>query len=640
MNEECWKLLRGGLEGLRRPRFGRPSPCWIMPGLLAASLGLHAQTMVDLSRQGKLGSGTVLPVQCQMGQLFFKTDAPKGANLYTCTGQGAWSQTSGSPAGNSGDIQKNSSGAFAAAVAGTDYQPVPAVLTTSGATPVCDIGVSANVTRCEQVLTANVVASFQHLKPGVRLSWSWTQPATGGPYTVTYFGAANVCAVSPAAGVTTVQSLEVQADGTVMGTGCTTSDTLAVWRGPAGSAPATPASGLACWFDASANNWLCKDSSGNISAAAKTIAANPADHKYVVYIDGSGNQQRAQVSATDITGLAPSATTDTTFAGNISSGTIGDQRLSSNVELLNAAQTVSGSKTYTGNQNFSGAAGTLPIQTGTTAGLPASCAVGQMYFATDATAGANLYVCASAGTWTQLQSGASGGGGGGVSYGTTLPATCTAGSVFALTATYSLRGSYVYYPGTYTCVALNTWAAGANLLASGTGSMWPPFGGMPVGAPTVGTALGASNVMQCAQYYQPGTFNAAAFRTWVSTGDSGKSLGVNFYDTAGNLLGPTTTAGASLTAVGAVSGSIGLTMGPGSYAMCVASDSNSVVKLPMNSDGNAYAMSIAFPEANKRFFTCANHTSVAGGVITWPASCGTVSGLTAGVFPPWIMIVN
>jgi hypothetical protein len=41
-------------------------------------------TNIDLSRQGKLGSGTSLPGQCTTGQIFLVTSAPQGANLFAC----------------------------------------------------------------------------------------------------------------------------------------------------------------------------------------------------------------------------------------------------------------------------------------------------------------------------------------------------------------------------------------------------------------------------------------------------------------------------------------------------------------------------------------------------------------------------
>ena len=76
---------------------------------------------------------------------------------------------------------------------------------------------------------------------------------------------------------------------------------------------------------------------------------------------------------------------------------------------------------------------------GLSANKPATCAVADTYFATDATAGANLYFCTVANTWT-LASGGGGGGGGGTvtSVGLALP------SIFALS------GSPVTTSGTLT----------------------------------------------------------------------------------------------------------------------------------------------------------------------------------------------
>src|ERR1017187_5653285 len=61
--------------------------------LVLAAGAWHAagQTAVDLSRQGKLGTGTTLPVRCTVGQVFFKTDASAGANLFACTTPNVWS---------------------------------------------------------------------------------------------------------------------------------------------------------------------------------------------------------------------------------------------------------------------------------------------------------------------------------------------------------------------------------------------------------------------------------------------------------------------------------------------------------------------------------------------------------------------
>src|ERR1035437_3073345 len=65
--------------------------------------------------------------------------------------------------------------------------------------------------------------------------------------------------------------------------------------------------------------------------------------------------------------------------------------------------------TFTGRQDATGAASTAPAKTGTS--VPGTCTVGDVFFKSDATAGQNLYLCASLNTYTQQLN--SGGGGGG-----------------------------------------------------------------------------------------------------------------------------------------------------------------------------------------------------------------------------------
>jgi len=80
---------------------------------------LNAQTTVDLTRQGKLGTGAMVPSQCAVGQVFFKTDAPPGANLYSCTSANVWSVVGLIPLG--GDA---SGTAPAATVTGLQNRPL------------------------------------------------------------------------------------------------------------------------------------------------------------------------------------------------------------------------------------------------------------------------------------------------------------------------------------------------------------------------------------------------------------------------------------------------------------------------------------------------------------------------------------
>jgi hypothetical protein len=82
--------------------------------------------------------------------------------------------------------------------------------------------------------------------------------------------------------------------------------------------------------------------------------------------------------------------------------------VTSNLAYVNASQTFTGTNTFTGTVNNSGAAHTLPAQVGTSASKPATCTQGEMYFATDATAGQNWYYCTATNTWTAQAAGGSG----------------------------------------------------------------------------------------------------------------------------------------------------------------------------------------------------------------------------------------
>ena len=63
---------------------------WITTLLLTAAWQAGAQTSVDLTRQGKLGSGTLLPAACTTGQMFLKTDTSSLATLYVCRTPNMW----------------------------------------------------------------------------------------------------------------------------------------------------------------------------------------------------------------------------------------------------------------------------------------------------------------------------------------------------------------------------------------------------------------------------------------------------------------------------------------------------------------------------------------------------------------------
>jgi hypothetical protein len=66
-----------------------------------------------------------------------------------------------------------------------------------------------------------------------------------------------------------------------------------------------------------------------------------------------------------------------------------------------AQQIINGSRTLLGNWDASGAATTKPAKTGTVP--PGTCGVGEVFFNSSASPGANLYLCAATNSWTQVQ---------------------------------------------------------------------------------------------------------------------------------------------------------------------------------------------------------------------------------------------
>ena len=95
-------------------------------------------------------------------------------------------------------------------------------------------------------------------------------------------------------------------------------------------------------------------------------------------------------------------------------------RVGNGQETVNGGMVVLGLLRPSGSQavvDFTGAAGTSPVKSGTLAARPGTCSVGQMYFATDATPGQNLAYCTAPGTWTAVA------GGGGSGNNPAMPAT-------------------------------------------------------------------------------------------------------------------------------------------------------------------------------------------------------------------------
>ena len=121
-------------------------------------------------------------------------------------------------------------------------------------------------------------------------------------------------------------------------------------------------------------------------------------------------------------------------------------------------------RTQTKNVDFSGAASTIPAKSGTT--LPTTCNPGEMFFDTANTPGQNLYTCAPANTWTQLN------GSAGSTNGTVSSAT--AGQFGFYAANGSTVVGHTLAPGDIPALSyqsLLTFTGSGSKTASSTGSL-------------------------------------------------------------------------------------------------------------------------------------------------------------------------
>jgi hypothetical protein len=107
-------------------------------------------------------------------------------------------------------------------------------------------------------------------------------------------------------------------------------------------------------------------------------------------------------------------------------------------------------QTFQGTLDASGAAATLPAQTGAT--LPTACATGQLFLKTGSDPSRMLYVCSATNTWTQTA----------YAQGTAalMPTTCGIGQLYF--ATDATAGQNLNL-----CTAANTWSRAGGLAGSG-----------------------------------------------------------------------------------------------------------------------------------------------------------------------------
>jgi len=198
--------------------------------------------------------------------------------------------SSGTAAG--GNLSQNADGSL---TANKGFNPQLCTVTLS-ASPVFDAS-QCNTFTLTLGSTPVAGSTLSNAKAGQSLTFILIQDATGGRSFVWPTNVQRACTVTATAGASTVVTAVY--DGVnANATNCTTGDTPTLISGPTRTAPATPAAGLACWFDSTDNTLKCKDAGGNVYAAPLTTTATA--HQFVSYIDSHGVQQKAQPADADL----------------------------------------------------------------------------------------------------------------------------------------------------------------------------------------------------------------------------------------------------------------------------------------------------------------------------------------------------
>jgi hypothetical protein len=463
--------------------------------LLSGRPMLFAQTAVDLRTQSKSvdfsnasstkpsQAGSALPSTCSVGATYFNLAAPAGQNLYGCTAANTWSLLGSnlSFAGgtvNSGDCaQFNSSGNIVSAggpcssatavtmagpftaagtlmvSAGPGRQGVAGLCTNSGGTLACPGGFAGYITwpAGSGTNTRQILAPTSPFTTSFNYVWADAIPSAA---TLMKIGTPTAGASSLGPAIPDTDYVTPSGTGSLQNKtfdGTSLFSSYLPWAQI--STPAAPASGFlrvyaktgtgVCWLNSSGTETCAAGGLSDPGSSGLIVETSPGVTASRTITAGSSN-----ISVTNGTGAGGNPTVDMGSSVNFSAKT------------------------------------TTPVQVGLTAGIPATCTAGQMYFASDGVAGRQLQTCSATNTWAPVA----------YSQGAANPATCSLGQTYF--NTNAAAGQNLYF-----CSATNLWTLMAGAISSVFGRTGPvaaqtgdytysQISGAPTALPPNGTASG------------------------------------------------------------------------------------------------------------------------------------------------------
>jgi len=332
------------------------------------------------------GIGTTLPVSCTVGDLYFKTDATAGQNLYECGATNVWTQQSGgSSALTVQEIDGSPTGSF------TTLKFSNGALTNNGdgsATIVTGVGGGGDASTNTATAVDGESALFSGTSGKILKRDTLTATVVKSTAGIRSAAVAGTDYVSPAGNVATATALAAN------GANCSAGSFP---LGVDASGAVESCTALPTTLTGTANQITVSAATGAITLSIPTSPTLPGTTTGTFSGTLTGN----------VTGTASLATALAANGANCSAGSFPlGVDASGAAESCTAAATLASTNTLTGRQDATGAASTAPAKTGTS--LPGTCVVGDLFFKSDATAGQNLYECGATNTWTQQLAGSGG----------------------------------------------------------------------------------------------------------------------------------------------------------------------------------------------------------------------------------------